>query len=401
MKTIALFVDDDSNMLAGLRRMLRTMRENMEFLFAGNGPEAIEVLASQHVDIIVSDMRMPNIDGATLLATVQERYPHIIRIMLTGQSNEEAILSTVGVAHQFLAKPTSADDLKKVLLRSCALQNLLKNEQLKGLVASIGSLPSLPAVYAELQRKIVDPNCAIGDVAKIIEKDMAMSVKVLQLVNSAFFGFFKNIDSPLRAVNLLGLDTVKALVLGVGVFSEMKTMPTKQFSVSDLWNHSMGTATIAKKIAMAETNDKHCIDDAFIAGMLHDVGKLLLFSKLHDEYLQIVDIARQEDVSLCQAERRFFNTDHADVSTYLLGLWGLPGNVVEAIAFHHRLEEYPEPTFSPAVAVHVANVLFYQINPDASIGPPPELNQVYLERAGLIDHFPCWVESCREINSLG
>ena len=396
MKTKALFVDDEPNILSGLKRMLWIMREEMDFLFAQSGKEALELLESQHVDLIVSDMRMPVMDGATLLKTVQERYPHMIRIMLTGQANDEAILRTVGVVHQFLAKPANPDTLKAVLRRGCALQNLLQNQQLTNLVASIEKLPSLPEVYSELQRKLADPNCSIGEVAAIIEKDLAMCAKVLHLVNSAFFGLFKNIDSPIRAVNLLGLDTVKALVLGVGVFAEMKTAPSKLFSVGTLWDHSMATAVLAKKIAMEETNDKLCIDTSFIAGMMHDVGKLLLFSTLHDEFIQAVTLARQQKISLCQAERQTFDTDHADVGSYLMGLWGFPGEVVEAIAFHHRLEEYPEPSFSPAVAVHAANVILHQHHPEMTLGALPELHHSYLEQAGLADRLPQWTSLCLE-----
>ena len=399
MKTTALFVDDEPNVLSGLNRMLRAMREEMDFLFAESGIEALEILANQHVDVIISDMRMPIMDGAALLTEVQKKYPHIVRIMLTGQADENAILRTVGVVHQFLAKPSDPDNLKAVLLRACALRDLMKNEQLKSLVASLGKLPSLPAVYAELQQKIRDPECSIGDVAAIIEKDMAMSAKVLQLVNSAFFGMYKNIDSPIRAVNLLGLDTVQTLVLGVGVFAELKTKPSDTFSVGALWGHSMETAALAKQIAVAESNDKQFIDTAFIAGMMHDVGKLLLFSTLHDTYVQAVAMAREHNLLLCQAEQNILTSDHADVGSYLMGLWGLPGSVVEAIAFHHRLEAYPEPSLSPAVVVHAADVIYYQMYPEASVGAPPVLNQLYLELAGLADKYQQWLVLCREQRS--
>jgi len=399
VKTTALFVDDEPNILSGLKRMLRVMRQEMDFHFAESGQEALEILATQHVDVIVSDMRMPGMDGATLLLAVQEKYPHIIRIMLTGHADEEAILRTVGVVHQFLAKPADPEALKAVLLRACALQGLMKNEQLKSLVTSLGKLPSLPSVYMELQRKLVDPECSIGDVAAIIEKDMAMSAKVLQLVNSAFFGLYKNVDSIVRAVNLLGLDTVKTLVLGVGVFSELATKESEVFSVGALWDHSMTTAAFAKQIAAAETSDKQCIDTVFIAGMMHDVGKLLLFSTLHDPYVQAVELARKQNLFYWQAEQQVFNSDHGDVGSYLMGLWGLPGGVVESIAFHHRLGTYPEPTFSPAVAVHAADVIYYQLYPEMSHGPFPELNQEYLERAGLAGKYPHWLELCRAMRS--
>lgn len=399
MKTTTLFVDDEPNILAGLKRMLRIMRQEMDFHFAESGQEALEILANNHIDAIVSDMRMPGMDGAALLTTVQEKYPHIIRIMLTGHADEEAILRTVGVVHQFLAKPADPDTLKAVLLRACALQGLMKNEQLKSLVTSLGKLPSLPAVYAELQRKLADPDCGIGDIAAIIEKDMAMSAKVLQLVNSAFFGLYKNIDSPIRAVNLLGLDTVKTLVLGVGVFTELKTKPSSVFSVGLLWDHSMTTAAFAKHIAMETTNDKQLADTVFIAGMMHDVGKLLLFSTLHEAYIQAVEMAKDEHISLYEAEQRVLNSDHGDVGSYLMGLWGLPGSVVEAIAFHHRLDDYPEPSLSPAVIVHAADIIYHQLSPAASVGKAPALNRMYLERAGLADRFPQWLELCRSMRT--
>ncbi|WP_035246016.1 response regulator [Desulfogranum mediterraneum] len=396
-KRNVLFVDDEPNILSGLRRMLRSMRKEMEFHFAESGKEALEVFAASPIDIIVSDMRMPGMDGATLLTTVQEEYPQTIRIMLTGQADEESILRTVGVVHQFLAKPSDPETLREVLQRACALQELMNNDGLKSLVSSLGSLPSLPAVYRELQSALHNPECTIADVSAIIEKDIAMSAKVLQLVNSAFFGLYKNIDSPSRAVNLLGLDTVKALVLGVGVFTELKPPSSKNFSLASLWEHSFTTASFAKKIAQLESNDKELIDQTFIAGIIHDIGKLLLFSSLKEQYVEAVDRAAEENLSLSEAEIAQFNADHSDVGSYLIGLWGLPGQVVEAIAFQHRLEQYPEPSFCPALILHAADIIYYSLKPEECIGRAPVINQAYLEQIGMDDHYQAWFEQCREL----
>ena len=283
-----LFVDDESNILLGLKRMLHSMRKEIDFYFAEGGKEALELLAEQEINVIVSDMRMPGMDGATLLTTVMEKYPQIIRIMLTGHADDQSILRTIPVVHQFLAKPSDPITLKEVLSRACALQELISSNQLKTLIAGLGNLPSLPEVYAELQEKAKDPECAIIDIAAIIEKDLAMSSKVLQLVNSAFYGLYKNVDSPARAVNLLGLDTIKSLVLGIGVFTKMPPATDKRFSVPALWKHSITTANFAKKIALAEAAEKSIVEHSFIAGIVHDVGKLLLFSSLGEQYLQAV-----------------------------------------------------------------------------------------------------------------
>ncbi len=396
MKKTALFVDDEPNILAGLRRMLRSLRNEMDFFFAESGFEALEILAAQHIDVIVSDMQMPGMDGATLLATVQEKYPMTIRIVLSGQADEVPVLRAAGVVHQFLAKPTDPEKIKEVLKRACALQDLMKNKQLKAVVSRIGKLPSIPAIYVELKNKLMNPDCSVSDVASIIIKDMAMSAKVLQLVNSAFFGMYTNITSPLHAVTLLGLETIKAMVLGIGFFSTLHTTSSRTFSVDKLWDHCVLTAAFAKKIAQAETNNTQMINNTFIAGMMHDIGKLLLFSSLHEPYNQAIAMARKQYSHLNQAEQQVFNSDHANIGGYLVGLWGLPGSVIEAVAFHHQLDDYPNPSFCPAVAVHAADVIYYELFPERSVGKPPRLNYGYLEQAGVRRRYSAWLELCSE-----
>ncbi|HFQ89222.1 MAG TPA: HDOD domain-containing protein [Desulfobulbus sp.] len=396
-KKTVLFVDDEPNILSGLQRMLRPMRRTMNFKFAEDGPAALEIMAAGNVDVVVSDMRMPGMDGATLLATIQEKYPHAIRIMLTGQADNEAILRTVSVVHQFLAKPADPELLKQVINRATALQDLMADERLKEVISSIGSLPSLPETYARLQQVLRDPDGSLADAAAVIEQDLAMSAKVLQLVNSAFFGLFRHIESPSRAVNLLGLDTIKALVLGVGVFEDMKVVSSNTFNVKALWSHSMATAAFAKQIALRETADREMIDHAFVAGLLHDVGKLLLFSRMPDEYEQAVRTATETSCSLLEAEQGIFGLSHGDVGGYLIGLWGLPGPVVESITFHHRLHRYPHPGFGPALIVHVADYISYRLDPDQCIGEKPCLDEEILDQAGMLDRIDEWSDLCREL----
>lgn len=395
-KPSILFVDDEPNILSGLKRMFRALRQEMDFYFVESGQEALDLMAEHAVDVVVSDMRMPGMDGAALLFLVQERFPHAIRIMLTGQADEESVLRTVGVVHQFIAKPSDPETLREVLERACALQNLMKNEQLKTLVSSLGKLPSLPAVYAQLQRKLREPDCALADIGSIIEQDLAMSAKILQLVNSSFFGFFKNIDSPTRAVNLLGLDTVKSLVLTVGIFSELKPVDTKIFSGQALWEHSVGVAAFAKAITQTETDSKIMTENAFTAGFLHDIGKLLLFSSLQDRYIETIELAQRDNLTIYQAEQQILNATHGDVGGYLLGLWGLPGAVTETASFHHCLDQYPNPSFCPTVAVHAADVIYYLLHPDRH-ADTPVLNMPYLERTGVGHRFDHWLEQCRQL----
>lgn len=391
-----LFVDDEPNILSGLRRMLRSMRKEFDFYFAENGSEALDIMDEAPVDIIVSDMRMPGMDGASLLSEVQKIYPHSIRIMLTGQADDDSVMRTVGVVHQFLAKPCDPELLKTVLLRASALQDLMQNGQLKNIITGIDYLPSLPEIYLELQRKLKDPEVSIKDIANIIEEDIAMSAKVLQLVNSAFFGLFQKAETPARAVNLLGLETIKALALSVEVFSD-KNLETTVIPLKELWSHSMAIGTSAKMITETVTENKDLIDYSLIAGVLHDIGKLVLVSRMSDVYKTIINQAREDQIAIQEAEQRIIGATHCDVGAYLIGLWGLQSSVVEAIAFQHRLDHYPADSFTPALAVHVANTLYYDFHEDEYIGVPKSLNEAYIAKLGLSDKIDQWREICKEI----
>jgi putative nucleotidyltransferase with HDIG domain len=223
-----------------------------------------------------------------------------------------------------------------------------------------------------------------------------MSAKVLQLVNSAFFGLFQTVESPARAVGLLGLDTIKGLVLGVQVFSGMKSS-SKLFSLSKLMEHSMAVGACAKKIAAAETTDKTIIDHSFIGGILHDIGKLILASQMQEQFDQAILMAREQNITLREAETRLFHTGHDSVGAYLIGLWGLPGPVVEAIGFHHYLAGYPADSFSPTLAVHAANAFHHEIKGQETIGAPPGLDLEYMEKVGLSDRVESWRNICADL----
>ncbi len=391
-----LFVDDDPNILSGIRRVLRPLRDDFDLQFAESGREALEIMAGAEFDAVVSDMRMPGMDGAELLKRVQSLYPCTIRIMLTGQADEESILRTVGVVHQFLEKPSDPERLKSVLLRASVLHTLIADDNLKKIISGIESLPSLPEVYARLQRALIRSDVSVADVAAIIEEDMAMSAKILQLVNSAFFGLFQQVESPSRAVGLLGLETIKGLVLGMQIFSEMKSQG-KLFSLNKLWLHSMAVGACAKQIALVETSEKAIVDNSFIAGILHDVGKLVFASQMADSYDQVVAFAQQQGVSMSAAEAEILRAGHDAVGAYLIGLWGLSGSVVEGIGFHHRVREYPGNSFSPALAVHVANALYYEQRPDEIIGAALPLDYEYLEKMGLGGRIDEWRKICAEL----
>jgi len=149
MKAV-LFVDDDENVLAGLRRMLRGFRDQWIMDFVASGAEALHYLAHREADVVVTDLRMPGMNGLELLKHLNSHYPHIVRIILSGQSDEESTIRAAGVAHQYLSKPCETETLKATIVRACALQDRLSNQSLKNIVAGMNSLPSPPTHYQEL-----------------------------------------------------------------------------------------------------------------------------------------------------------------------------------------------------------------------------------------------------------
>jgi putative nucleotidyltransferase with HDIG domain len=392
-----LFVDDEIRVLEGLERMLRAERREWEMQFAPGGKEALEILANKTFDVIVTDMRMPGMDGAQLLSEVMTKYPGMVRIILSGHSDQEIILKTVRTAHQYLSKPCEAEVIKKTIIRTCKLQDILTSETLRGIVSRIESLPIAPSIYFEITEEINSSDPSVKKVGGIIEKDLGMSAKVLQLVNSAFFALPRHIASPSQAVSLLGLDIMKSLVLSIHVFSQFAQSSLRHFSLNGLWEHSMRVSKFSKYILELERCEKTAVDYGFMAGMLHDVGKLILASNLPDQYDEVLRLVSEGTVQLHEAEKKTISASHAEMGAYLLGLWGLPQPVIETIAYHHDIGNLFESDMTPLVAVHFGNCLDMELNPAKDFGAALPLDLTWLEKNGFGKKIPSWREGCLKL----
>jgi HD-like signal output (HDOD) protein len=373
--------------------MLRPMRQAWEMAFVQSGNEALRVLEQTPFEVIVSDMRMPGMDGAALLTAVRARWPHMVRLALSGQSQQEAVLRSVGPTHQYLAKPCDAETLIGTVARACALRDVLADENLKRIVSQLTSLPSLPALYTAIVSELQSPQSSVQRVGAIITQDVSMSAKILQLVNSAFFGLRRHVASPTEAVCMLGLEAIKALVLSAHVFTQFRVVAREPVSFELLWQHNLATGTLAKRIAVCENAEPRVADHALMAGLLHDVGRLILVSQCPDTYAQVVELARREGGTLVQAEQRLLNTTHAAVGAYLLALWGLPDPIVEAVAYHHGPQQCPHPQFGVVTVVHIADVLADECHGVAGV-EPVALDREHLRTLGLEAHIPVWRQAC-------
>ncbi|NIA15650.1 MAG: HDOD domain-containing protein [Nitrospiraceae bacterium] len=394
MKKI-LFVDDEPNILEGLERMLFPLQREWRIAFAGSGQEALDIMKEQAFDVIVSDMRMPGMDGAALLTEVKERYPDTVRFVLSGQSDRETTFRSVGLAHQFIAKPCNPKALKANVDSAFALRELLGNENLKRMISQADTLPALPKTYTALIDELQSEDASVSTVGEIVESDIGMTAKILQLVNSAFFGFGQDVASATQAVSLLGLDTVKALVLMVGVFSQADSKKVSEMlSLNALWRHSMTVGQYSQKISRAEKAGKDLIGDAYTAGVLHDAGQLLLAVNFIDDYRRVLDFASVSSVPLVDAEREVLGCTHAEVGAYLLGIWGLPDSIIQAVAFHHCPNLCPAVSFGPLTAVHAAEIFAHDAHgPDGDCSTP-QIDLEYVDSLGLADRVDAWRDAC-------
>jgi HD-like signal output (HDOD) protein/CheY-like chemotaxis protein len=396
MKTL-LFVDDEPKVLQGLQRQLRPMRNEWDMHFVENGNQALEFMAAQPVDIVITDMMMPGMDGSQLLTEVLKRHPQAVRIVLSGHAEREAVLRLVGPAHQYLSKPCDADELRQAIARAFALRDLLGNERLKQLTTRIKNLPSLPALQDRLTEELRKDSPSVEAVGEIISRDIAMTAKILQLVNSAFFGLAQPINNPVDAVVYLGMNTIRSLVLAVGIFSQFDQKPCRSFSLDVLAQHSWLTGAMARAVAQLEHRELKSMDQCFLAGLLHDVGQLVLAFGLPDEYAEVIARAKSQSLPMWQVEQEIFGASHADVGAYLLALWGLPNPIIEAVALHHQPARGAAAEFSPAVAVHIADVFAHQLSGTETEEPPPRLDLAHLVELGLADRIETWQTACHEI----
>jgi putative nucleotidyltransferase with HDIG domain len=391
MKRI-LFVDDDPQVFEGLQRMLAPESEQWEASFAPDGDTALLLLSATPYDVIVSDLRMPKMDGASLLSAVRERWPGIVRIILSGQAEMEESLRAVPVAHQCLLKPCDPQMLRTAIGRATSISELLNNKLLAGIVGSVQDLPVMPRAYIELRETLSNPNYSLKQVVRIVEQDVGISAKILQLVNSAFFGLPKEITSVHMAVTYIGAEMLQNLVLSAEVFHVFEKGKALQgFSFEDLHMHSQLTAKIAGQLLPASPMR----DAAIVAGLLHDIGKLVLATRSPQHFARSIEESRVDKIPLFVAEQQLMKVTHAEVGAYLLGLWGLPAPVVEAVANHHVPGRIPHATLDNVGAVHIANALANECPvypPSVEPLPAQAVDAEYINELGLAEQIPQWQE---------
>lgn len=306
-------------------------------------------------DIILIDSADQSADMLGLLELVAREFPSSIRIVLGDPALGPLDLPIINAAHQVLARDEAGDVLAKAISRVLSLRRLLEAEQTNSAVCSIDLLPVLPHVYLEFVRAAQTDGIELHVLAGIIEQDVALSAKVLQLVNSAFFGLRTEVKTLEHAVSVLGLEMVSALVTTTTAFSTLSDRETIRFAEA-LWIHSRQVGDLAERFLSAETDDSLHVE-AIQSSLLHDIGRLVIHHCMPRSARIIDDLVGRDGADPRRAEQAIVGGTHEQIGAYLLSLWGIPATTVDVVLSHHDLEAAAGSGNKVLTAVAVANCL--------------------------------------------
>mgnify|MGYP003585125551 CR=1 FL=1 len=354
-KLKVLFVDGDVQVHQSLRRIIVARRLPIELLLAASADQARRILSARPCDVIVTDAMLPDMDGTQLLTIVRELRPMTMRILLTAEAGEGVVSSLLVAAHQLLNKPVSPAELLDAVQSASRLRFLLMNERLRMVVHRMEHLPVVPKVYTDLTRALRDENTSNQTLARIISQDMSLTTGIIKLVNTPYFGLSRRVGDMLQAVGILGANLIRGLVLADRVFKTLDPDMYPGFDTERLWTHCLDVAKCSRAVMKARGAGGREVEDAFLCGLLHDVGKIVLAEGCPGEYVRILLLSQARNQPLADIEADELCVTHAEVGAYLLGLWGFSEAVVIAIAQHHGVLQ--GPSLSPLSAVvHVVDV---------------------------------------------
>lgn len=347
-----LFVDDEINILEGIRNTLRKRMNTWNVGFAESGAAALEILSQAKYDIIVSDMRMPGMDGATLLERVHDLYPEMTRFILTGQADREAILRAIPVTHQFIYKPCTPLDLIAILEQTCALYDRIQNDAIRSLVSAAKYVPSVPKTAMRISEIAAGGHGTLRDVARVVEEDPGLSARVLQVANSAYIGRTKPVLGIDEAVSLIGVECAQALAISNDVFVDSQENRLLSRLVSVTYAKSFRGAVLTARYLTGHPQKSLGMTSA----LLRDIGIVVSVAATPPILAAAMHLLEQQNETLQDFERRTIGITHAEIGAHLLALWGTPMTVVEAVTCHHTIHE---STLDPYVmaAIHVGDIV--------------------------------------------
>jgi HD-like signal output (HDOD) protein len=390
MKRSIYVVDDQAPVLETTVLVLRSLGRDWEVTGFTDPLAALAAVKAKSPDAILSDELMPGMQGSQLLEQVRIASPTTIRLIMSGCVALDK-LTLITSAHQYIAKPFDAFKLRDLIERSFVAQERVNNQGLQSLVTSIRSIPSLPQAHQSLLKELEDSDTPSATIARLIGGDPGLSVKVLQLANSALFGRGYLVTSPIDAVSCLGTDMVAAIVLSQSVFRHYESLKHREVDLPRVWAHCWGTACLAQYLCREKKLPHKTGEEAFLAGLLHEAGRFILVDNFPDQFQAACNGARDSKIPLDASLRRVFQTSPCQISSYVLELWGLPGAVINGISLLDNPEKDPAPGFSMTSALYIADRLASHTFPPDPF-PLEDWKTSYLQSIGCADDIPSWEE---------
>lgn len=319
---------------------------------------ALGMIGADGPEIIFAHAQEGTETATRFLDDVWTRHPQTTRFLLADSTRDcDALVNCALGPHQFIPGPLDSEKLNTALHRADAIKNLVANEKIRDLVSRMRTLPNRPALSLEIMRELRSARASASMVGEMVAKDLAISTKLIQIANSAFFSPEQQVSNPVEAVLLIGLETTAALVLSIETFAQADKLKPLYFSMDRVWKHSQAVADLGRRISQTLGHDAEATAHVYTAGLLHDLGKLALALNFDEDYERILNDAEDKAVPVYQIEQEFFGVTHAETGAYLLALWGMPLPIVEAVASHH-LPVQKLRTESPVVtALHLADQL--------------------------------------------
>ena len=394
MKTRIFFVDDEPANFDHYKNCLAGRENQWDVSYFADALEALAALKETPPDIVIADYEMPGMTGPNFLKQVETLLPAAERYITAAPEQKALLEADIGSDFHYLPKPCEKQRLVTEIQRCIAIDVWLGNDKVKSIVAKMGSFPSLPPMYVKVVNALNSRNTSVADIGQAISGDLAISAKVLQVVNSSFYGYDEKISDITHAVQILGLDCVKNLVLAIQVFGKSGHSPDQKALTDQLWHHSMSVAVAAKRIMEYETreNPEKAGEEAYTAGLMHDIGKLVMINSIPEEYEKARTLSREKGIPQWKAEEEVIGCNHAEAGAYLLGRWGMPAPLVEAVALHHEPVNSSGSKFSPLAAVHAANALVRERQPGEKTHPDALADEEFLSEIGKAGSWELWQE---------
>jgi HD-like signal output (HDOD) protein len=383
-KSILLAVADPQ----ALVEMTQALGAGWEPTSVASEADALQQLEARSFDALLVDFNFGTPDASDLLNGASEKRPETARFLMAYEADLALVAAKVSGSHQILPKPLEPASFKSRIEEG--VTDSSSDQTTSSPATDPGAAPLVPAIYSEVLKALETPGVTNEQVGKLIALDSALTTELLRLTKSAYMGLPRDISEPTQAVESLGLDAVKALVTALRFLAEHSHLKPCYLSIDQIWQHSTNVAQIARDLVLFETEDRALASQALAAGLLHDLGKVVLVTNFADLYGRVYSLARKQPVPVWEIEKEMFGATHGEVGACLVGMWNMPGPIVEATAMHHEPPLGEGEQLTPLAAVHIANVLEHQLRPSDECRVAPIINTAFLNELGLLQRLPIW-----------